>query len=145
LGRRSLGYGGLLEQHDLFRRSGPGGDQQYQRLFFCEWGSFQYPDEPWRGAIYLSAANANGAKGGFDGPRQAFALGANDQLVDPSAYQNLVIAWRNGAPVRLSAVGSVIAGVENDRVAAWLVRRGGSQPAGLRNGAPRLGRGRAAG
>ncbi len=66
----------------------------------------------------VAAANANGPKGGFDGPRLAFALGANDQLVDAGAYQNLVVAWRNGAPVRLSAVGSVISGVENDRVAA---------------------------
>ena len=67
----------------------------------------------------VANANVNGAKGGFDGPRLAFALGANDQLVDPAAYQSLVIAWRNGAPVRLSDVGSVINGVENDRVAAW--------------------------
>ena len=67
----------------------------------------------------VANANANGPKGGFDGPRLAFSLGANDQLVDASAYQNLVIAWRNGAPVRLSDVGSVIKGVENDRVAAW--------------------------
>jgi hydrophobe/amphiphile efflux-1 (HAE1) family protein len=66
----------------------------------------------------VAAANVDGAKGGFDGPRLAFALGANDQLVDAGAYKNLVIAWRNGAPVRLSAVGSVVAGVENDRVAA---------------------------
>jgi multidrug efflux pump len=66
----------------------------------------------------VAAANVNGAKGGFDGPRQSFALGANDQLVDAAAYQNLVIAWRNGAPVRLSAVGSVVGGVENDRVGA---------------------------
>src|SRR6195952_1933082 len=66
----------------------------------------------------VAAANVNGAKGGFDGPRQAFSLGANDQLVDAAAYQNLVIAWRNGAPVRLSAVGSVVSGVENDRVGA---------------------------
>ena len=66
----------------------------------------------------VAAANANGPKGGFDGPRLAFALGANDQLVDANAYKNLVVAWRNGAPVRLSAVGSVIGGVENDRVAA---------------------------
>ena len=66
----------------------------------------------------VAAANVNGAKGGFDGPRLAFSLGANDQLVDAAAYQNLVIAWRNGAPVRLSAVGSVVSGVENDRVAA---------------------------
>ena len=66
----------------------------------------------------VAAANVNGAKGGFDGPRQSFALGANDQLVDAAAYRNLVIAWRNGAPVRLSAVGSVVGGVENDRVGA---------------------------
>ncbi|MDQ2739631.1 MAG: efflux RND transporter permease subunit, partial [Actinomycetota bacterium] len=67
----------------------------------------------------VAAANVNGAKGGFDGPRLAFSLGANDQLVDPAAYQNLVIAWRNGAPVRLSAVGSVVGGVENNRAAAF--------------------------
>ena len=66
----------------------------------------------------VAAANLNGPKGGFDGPRLAFALGANDQLVDAAAYHDLIVAWRNGAPVRLSAVGSVIAGVENDRVAA---------------------------
>src|SRR6185503_8565944 len=66
----------------------------------------------------VANANTNGPKGGFDGPRLAFALGANDQLVDAAAYQNLVIAWRNGAPVRLSAVGSVVSGVENDRVSA---------------------------
>src|SRR3984957_9686105 len=66
----------------------------------------------------VAQANVNGAKGGFDGPRLAFALGANDQLVDANAYQNLVVAWRNGAPVRLSAVGSVVSGVENDRVGA---------------------------
>jgi multidrug efflux pump len=68
--------------------------------------------------LAVAAANVNGAKGGFDGPRLAFALGANDQLVDAAAYRNLVLAWRNGAPVRLSAVGSVVAGVENNRVAA---------------------------
>ena len=66
----------------------------------------------------VAAANVNGAKGGFDGSRLAFSLGANDQLVDANAYRDLVIAWRNGAPVRLSAIGSVIGGVENDRVGA---------------------------
>ncbi len=67
----------------------------------------------------VSAANVNGAKGGFDGPRLATALGANDQLLSPDAYRTLVIAWRNGAPVRLRDVGEVIGGVENDRVGAW--------------------------
>jgi multidrug efflux pump len=67
----------------------------------------------------VANANANGPKGGFDGPRLAFALDANDQLIDAASYQNLVLAWRNGAPVRLSDIGSVIRGVENDRVGAW--------------------------
>ena len=69
--------------------------------------------------IAIAAANVNGAKGGFDGARQSYALGANDQLVTPAAYRDLVIAYRGAAAVRLQDVGSVIAGVENDRVAAW--------------------------
>jgi multidrug efflux pump len=67
----------------------------------------------------IANANVNGAKGGFDGAAQAIALGANDQLVSPDAYTALVIAWRNGAAVRLSDVGLVVGGLENDRVAAW--------------------------
>ncbi len=66
----------------------------------------------------IAAANVNGAKGGFDGPRQAVSLGANDQLTDAAAYPSLVIAYRNGAAVRLSNVGTVVSGLENDRVAA---------------------------
>ena len=66
----------------------------------------------------VAAANVNGAKGGFDGSRLSFAIGANDQLTDPAAYRNLTIAWRNGAAVKLSAVGDVVAGVENARVSA---------------------------
>ena len=81
----------------------------------------------------VAAANVNGAKGGFDGPRQAFALGANDQLVSPDSYRSLVIAYRTGAPVHLSDIGSVVGGVENDRVAAWYYPPGGApgQPAVL--------------
>ena len=67
----------------------------------------------------VAAANVNGAKGAFDGARQSYALGANDQLTTPDAYQNLVIAWRNGAPVRLHDLGTVVPGVENNRVAGW--------------------------
>jgi multidrug efflux pump len=66
----------------------------------------------------IAAANANGAKGGFDGPRQAMALGANDQLVSPEAYKTLLLAYRNGAPVRLQDVGSVVGGLENEHTAA---------------------------
>jgi multidrug efflux pump len=67
----------------------------------------------------VAAANVNGAKGGFDGARQAFSLGANDQLETADAYRGLVIAWRNRAPVRLRDVGDVVPGVENERVGAW--------------------------
>jgi multidrug efflux pump len=68
--------------------------------------------------IAVVAANVNGAKGGFDGPRQAIALGANDQILSPADYRDLVIAYRNTAPVRLSDIGAVVGGVENNRVAA---------------------------
>jgi multidrug efflux pump len=67
----------------------------------------------------IAAANVSGAKGSFDGKTEAYAVGTNDQLLTPAAYANLVIAWRNGAAVRLSSVGSVVHGVENDRVCAW--------------------------
>ena len=66
----------------------------------------------------IANANANGAKGGFDGPRLSVALGANDQMMSADTYRHLVLAWRNGSPVRLANVGSVVAGVENDRVAS---------------------------
>jgi multidrug efflux pump len=67
----------------------------------------------------VANANVSGAKGGFDGSKLSYAVGANDQLMSPAAYASLVIAWRNGAAVRVSDVGSVVHGVENDRVAAW--------------------------
>ena len=47
----------------------------------------------------IAASNVNGAKGGFDGRRVAVSLGANDQLAAASEYRDIVIAWRNGAPV----------------------------------------------
>jgi multidrug efflux pump len=67
----------------------------------------------------VSNANVNGAKGGFDGTTLAYAIGTNDQLLSPEAYKKVVLAWRNGSAVRLSDVGTVVHGVENDRVAAW--------------------------
>jgi multidrug efflux pump len=67
----------------------------------------------------VANANVNGAKGGFDGSTLAYAIGTNDQLLSPDAYARVVLAWRNGSAVRLSDVGTVVHGVENDRVAAW--------------------------
>ncbi len=61
----------------------------------------------------LASANVNGAKGGFDGPRRAVALGANDQLVTPAQYADTIITWRNNAPLKLSDVATVVEAMEN--------------------------------
>src|SRR5512136_225120 len=70
--------------------------------------------------VGISAANVNRAKGSFDGPRQAYNIGANDQLFSSGEYQSLVVAFRNGAPVRLSDVAEAIDDVENVNQAAWM-------------------------
>ncbi|MBS0570548.1 MAG: efflux RND transporter permease subunit, partial [Proteobacteria bacterium] len=67
----------------------------------------------------IGNANVNGAKGSFDGPAQAYTIDANDQLKSADAYKDLIIAYRNGAPVRLSDVAQIVDGAENDRLAAW--------------------------
>src|SRR5712691_2591326 len=68
----------------------------------------------------LLAANVNQAKGNFDGPHQAYTIGANDQLLSSSDYAPLVIAYRNGAPVNLTDVATVTDDAENLRQAAWM-------------------------
>src|SRR5262245_40076536 len=68
----------------------------------------------------LSQANVDQAKGNLDGPRQAFSIGANDQLFSSAEYRAVVLAYRNGAPVRLGDVADVIDGVENAKLAAWM-------------------------
>ena len=68
----------------------------------------------------LIAANVNQAKGNFDGPHQSYQIGANDQLMSSADYQPLVIAYRNGAPVKLAEVADVVDDVENVRQAAWM-------------------------
>jgi multidrug efflux pump len=65
-------------------------------------------------------ANVNQAKGSFDGPRQLYAIAANDQLLSSDQYRPLVIAYRDGAPVRLSDVANVVDGAENVKQAAWM-------------------------
>src|SRR6476620_4268340 len=67
----------------------------------------------------ISAANANSAKGSFDGPTRSFTINANDQLVTAQDYAALIIAYRNGAPVRLSEVAKVVDSAENVKLAAW--------------------------
>ncbi len=77
----------------------------------------------------IAATNVNQAKGAFDGPRQSYSIWANDQLLSSAQYKPLVIAYRNGAPVRLSDVATVIDDVENVKPAAWM----GTTPAVILN------------
>ena len=68
----------------------------------------------------LQAANVNEAKGGFDGPRQSSIIGANDQLLTSKDYKPLIVAYRNGAPVLLTDVATVVDDAENIKQAAWM-------------------------
>ncbi|WEF33688.1 efflux RND transporter permease subunit [Pseudoduganella chitinolytica] len=67
----------------------------------------------------ISNANANSAKGSFDGPTRSYTINANDQLLTASDYKNLIVAYRNGAPVRLAEVARVVDSAENVRLGAW--------------------------
>ncbi|MDB5861315.1 MAG: multidrug transporter subunit MdtC [Ramlibacter sp.] len=67
----------------------------------------------------IAAANANAAKGSIDGPTRSYTINSNDQLMTAKDYAALVVAYRNGAPVRLSDVASVIESAENVKLGAW--------------------------
>jgi multidrug efflux pump len=68
----------------------------------------------------VTQASVNAAKGNFDGARQDYQIDANDQLVTSKDYRNVVVAYRNGAPVMLTDVAKIIDGVENTNQAAWM-------------------------
>jgi multidrug efflux pump len=68
----------------------------------------------------VTQASVNAAKGNFDGPRQDYQIDANDQLTTSKDYTNVVIAYRNGAPVMLTDVAKIVDGVENTNQAAWM-------------------------
>ncbi|MGA7181112.1 MAG: MdtB/MuxB family multidrug efflux RND transporter permease subunit [Thiobacillaceae bacterium] len=67
----------------------------------------------------IGNANVNMPKGSFDGPMRASTLDANDQLKSAVDYQQLVVAYRNGAPIRISDIADTVDGAENNRLAAW--------------------------
>jgi multidrug efflux pump len=67
----------------------------------------------------IAAANVNKAKGSFDGPARAYAIDANDQLRSPEQYRDIVVAYKNGAPLFLRDVAEVVSEAENVRLAAW--------------------------
>ena len=68
----------------------------------------------------LTANSLNSAKGSFDGPWQDYTINANDQLVTSGDYKQVVVAYRNGAPVMLTDVAKIVDGVENAKLAAWV-------------------------
>ena len=68
----------------------------------------------------LGNANINTPKGNFDGAMRAYTINANDQIRNASDYKSLIVAYKNGSPVRLSDVGDVIDGAQNDKLGAWM-------------------------
>ncbi len=68
----------------------------------------------------VMSSNLNAPKGSFDGKRQSYAISTNDQIITPEGFRSLIIAYKNGSPVRISDVGEVVDGVENNRQGAWV-------------------------
>ena len=68
----------------------------------------------------LGNANINTPKGNFDGPMRSYTINANDQIRNASDYRPLIVAYKNGSPVRLSDVGEVVDGAQNDKLGAWM-------------------------
>ena len=67
----------------------------------------------------IGNANTNQAKGSFDGPTRASTIDANDQLKSAAEYEQLIIAYKNGAPVRIADIADAVEAAENSRLAAW--------------------------
>ena len=70
--------------------------------------------------VALAATNVNLAKGSFDGPKQSIIIGANDQLFTADQFREIIVAYRNGAPIKLDEVANIIDDVENARQYAWM-------------------------
>jgi HAE1 family hydrophobic/amphiphilic exporter-1 len=67
----------------------------------------------------LAQANVDQPKGTLNSPQQTITLNTNDQLLKPNAYKDLIVAYRNGAPVRIGDIGNVIEAPENNLLAGW--------------------------
>jgi multidrug efflux pump len=67
----------------------------------------------------IAGANVSGPKGSLDGAQQSYTIAANDQIADASAYKPIIIAYRNGNPVTIGDVATIVDGLENDRTGGW--------------------------
>jgi multidrug efflux pump len=86
----------------------------------------------------ISAANSNAAKGSFDGPKRAYTINSNDQLVTVDDYKKLIVTYKNGAPVRMSDVARVINSAENNQLGAWAGTDCAAPAVGAADGASQL-------
>jgi multidrug efflux pump len=68
----------------------------------------------------IGNANQNGPKGTLDGPSTAYTVNTNDQIRNADDYGNVVVAYKNGAPVRLKDVATLVSGAENDKLGGWM-------------------------
>ena len=71
----------------------------------------------------IGSATANAPKGTLDGPHRSMTIDASDQLTDAEAYDDLIVAFQKGAPLRIRDIGRAVGGVEDVRQAAWLGRK----------------------
>ena len=71
----------------------------------------------------IGTANVNSPKGSFNGTQRASTIDANDQLKSAAEYADMVVAYRNGAPIRLQDVATIVDGAENTHLAAWANQR----------------------
>jgi multidrug efflux pump len=76
----------------------------------------------------IGTANVNTAKGTFDGPTRQYTINANDQLTSADQYNHIVIAYKNGAPVFLSDVATIVDSAENTKLGAWMGIKDGETP-----------------
>jgi multidrug efflux pump len=76
----------------------------------------------------IANSNANTAKGSFDGVVQATTIDANDQLTDAGSYLNLIVAYKNGRPIRLKDVAKAVDSAENTRLGAWMASKAVAPP-----------------
>src|SRR5260221_641288 len=77
----------------------------------------------------IASQNVNQAKGSFDGPLRASTIDANDQLRSADDYRNIVLLYKNGAPLRVADIAAVVETAENVKLAAWAADRQQPQPA----------------
>src|SRR3569833_521027 len=68
----------------------------------------------------ISTANQNGAKGTLDGPARAYTINTNDQIRSSEEYGNIIVAYRNGSPVRMKDIATLVEGAENTKLGGWM-------------------------